>query len=192
MQRINLYAHLRQKESFPLSLDRIILIYGIFLFLLFINSFYEVWNKNKLSRQLSAETFVIEKTQSKINALLNKYPSLNQTDLKKSLQQLQEDMQAKANAINLLSQNAIFSNYMTALANTAVPNVWLSTITISVPDNQLHLQGYGTSASQIQLYLNQLNHQPVFKKIVFDLEEIKQSSLEDKLLFGFNIKTKNL
>lgn len=190
LQQINLYTFLPKKPWFTFTKRMIIVSYSLFLGLLFCNYSLQLWHKHKLNIVLNRATLECTLAQQKIIDLSKQYPSLDLKDLTKSVQKLQDAVNAQAKIIGFLSENGDFSNYLTAIANAAVPGAWLTEMSFSTSAQRINLRGSALQPAMAEQFLDRLLHEPVFAGISLQLQDITQSDSSKGNVVTFFITNK--
>lgn len=175
-QTINLYSFIQKKSTFSLNPRTVLGSYGAFVLLLL--GFYaiSVWQKHDLLMQMNQLTKTMAEDQQELTSLLQQYPYSNPIELKKNIDDLQKIYESKAQIIDLLSPNANFSSYLLGLASTIVPGIWLNEIIFSRDENKIVLKGYALEPSLLEKFYNQLTALPIFSKMNFEVNEVKQTN----------------
>ena len=192
LQQINLYR-LLPKDRFSLSLEKMAIFYGLFLVIMLLNSsvnFYEKYQKSTELNEINSK-LAIEKESLKL--LVAQYPILNPNDLETSLKKLQGDLDVKSKMVSVVSQDAGFSEILTAIANAAQPGAWLTEMTFTYREGHMNLKGLATNALAIQEFLENIKKQPGLAHIPFELQSFGKSSASTKPeenYFAFDIVTK--
>jgi len=175
-QKINLYKLLPKKTGFVFS-KKTSIFYGIFVFILFIFYVNIVLQKKAIVLKNIALTTEVQSLQMQLNNLSHKYPVSNATDLQKSIKTLQEDLDNKNAAVDLLISYAIFAEYMVALSNAATTGVWYTDISFNRGVLNVSLKGYAVKPILLTDLLTQLTHQAIFKNMEFNLNQLREENV---------------
>jgi Tfp pilus assembly protein PilN len=188
-QQINLYKFLPKKSKSYFTLEKIFLLYGIFILLLVIFFGNALWQKHKLTKEYEQDNLLFVKAQQKFLSLIKQYPSIDVSNIKASGESLRTQLSNELKIINLLKQSSKFSVYMEGLAEAIVPNVWLTEIYFSVKEPHIVLKGNAIEPLSAQNFLDQLLHQSAFTGLPFKIADLTQVSTENGTILTFNMTT---
>lgn len=191
-QQINLYLLLPKKSQFQINLRSIIFIYVACLGLLLALGSYESWYNRHLTKQIDALSQEIAQTQQRLAVISAQYSTLDAKEIQKTIDKLKLEIHSKENAINILLPLAGAPAYMTALAQAAIPNVWLAEFNFNMVEGGANLKGNALKATQPKEFMEQLQQQSVFSKMRFELRELSeaQADKDQKAIVNFYITTK--
>lgn len=175
-QEINLYQFLPQKTGFELTPKAVLVSYGAFLAFLLILHLGSLLHNHKLVNQLDQLNKDIALQQNQLMTLIQKYPIYDMEELRKSINQLQDEFSNKEQILDLLSPNANFSSYLIGLGNAIVPGVWLTEIIFDRGQNKIQLKGYTLQPTLLEQFYRKLESQANFSDLRFKVNEIKQTS----------------
>lgn len=189
-QEINLCLLLpEQKKSF-LKVKFFASVYAIFLGLLIVQVFFEYWGKHREMVALESLNQELTQVDRKLALMHERYPMLDAKDLESSLKKLQAELREENRLFSLLAANRNFSNYLLGLAKTAVPELWLVNIQMSMLKQNLTLEGYAMQTKAIEAFMNHLKAQKEFAGQHFELREMRQAELEHEAVLHFIISTR--
>jgi hypothetical protein len=154
-----------------------------------LNYFYEESGKVKLLAIFNQKTIQFAQTQGYFKKITTDYPSIDPNDLKNSLLHLQQELSVQTSAVNLIMINLHFSSYLTGLAQSIVPGVWLTHFNFSATDHPVTLEGYALQPLLVQQFLDKLQHNAIFSGMSFELGELSQKPIENTKAISFNITT---
>jgi hypothetical protein len=190
-QKINFYPLLPRKIKSRFTKQTLYLAYGLFLVFMCLHYFNAVWKKHKLTKEYNQEVVLLEQANKKFENLLKQYPSVDT----KNIQTIGESMRAELNnelkILELLAQSSIFSNYLQALAQASIPDVWLNDILFAPIEPHIVLKGNALQPMQAQKFLDQLSLQAAFVNLPLNLIDISQITLPNGVIISFNITTKS-
>lgn len=174
-QEINFYHLLPKKSGMYLNREVVILSYGLVILVLFLLCILFVLKKHNLSGEYLASQAQSDFLQHQIDVLVAKYPIYDQEKLKVSLEEVKAQIANKSSVIEALMPNANFSNYLLGIAESTVKGVWLKQITVNRDMPKIVLKGYMIQRAALEQFLNNLQHQPIFKGMQFNLEDLTES-----------------
>ena len=96
------------------------------------------------------------------------------------MEHLNEELTTRIKLLGAFANNTGFSVYLLALSQAIDPDVWLTTINISLTDQTMQIKGNALKAIAVQQFLNQLAHQAVFAGTRFSLEKLIKIASADK------------
>ena len=105
------------------------------------------------------------------------------------MQQLQEELENRIKIVNLLVLNAKFSDYLVGLSEAAIPDAWFSAIHFSTGEARINLRGFALESMQVRQLLDELSKQAVFSRLIFNLQELKEATPDQKKIVSFHITT---
>jgi hypothetical protein len=175
-QQINLYDFLPKKKTNYLTNKNVWLAYTVFILLLCLFHLTELWQKHSLTSQLNTLTSGVVLQQLKLTELMQKYPETDLANLNADIIKLQIEDEKKSQLIDLLSPYAHFSAYLEGLGHAIVPGVWLTQITFDRGENKIALKGYTLQPKLLASFYSQLEKQPIFYNLTFELNAIKQKT----------------
>ena len=187
-QEINLLSFLPKKTGIELTQKVVLISYGAFFLVLCIFYFGSTWQKHKLENQINQLANAANQGQQQFTLLSQKYPVSDVANLKQLIGDMQKEYETKSEFADLISPNANFSSYLTALGNAIVPGVWLTEIIFDRGENKVVLKGYALLPTLLERFYAQLSNQPVFSNLSFEINEIKQTSYPT----SFNITAKKV
>ena len=100
------------------------------------------------------------------------------------MKETQLDYEAKLTALDALSLNEVFTKYLTALANATIEGVWLKEIDLNRTGNKIILKGSALQHALLDQYLTQLAAQPAFAGMVFELQELIETTTPASFLIS--------
>lgn len=178
-QQINLYRYLKLPPKYFLTLENILILYGLYIVLLFINTTFELSKKNQLSEQANSVNIELRDQTDYLNKVKAQYPSVNLSDLQGTMRRLKEELSSKGDIAAMLSKQTSFTNYFTALSAATIYGVWLTEIEITRSGLSVTLKGMTIKSILLQKYIDQLHKQPIFSKADIKLQEINQNPNPD-------------
>ncbi len=189
-QQVNFYLLLPQQNKHHVSLQKMMFAYGVFIFLLFVLTLWDIGQNYKKSKQLTIFKNELATEKKQVATLTAQYPMLNPKDLEASMQNLQRELEMKNKMVALLSQRSGFSMYLSNIAKASVRGAWLTDISISMQDMQIGLKGQALQATSVHQFLNQLVHQSEFVNMPLELRELISTGSANNSYLGFFIATK--
>ena len=113
----------------------------------------------------------------------SKYPSLFFTqDIQQTLQQMEKTLTAQSKFFSAIAHPAPFSQKLLALAAINIPNVWLTSISISNIDKKIVLQGNTLAANDLQPYLASLSQAPAFSNSELTIDSVDSPKAKENAL----------
>ena len=180
IQQINLYQHSGASESRVLTNPYLLAIFitGLFLTIVSGLSISKLHTNQTSRQQLQAQ---MQQSQAHLQQLQARHPN-QQIDslLNQELVQTQSYYQNLSQILELLADTQSdrsrgFSRYLSALAEQADSNVWLTAIRINSETGSIRLKGGAFKPEQIPLLLQRLQNTSVFKGRHFAKLSIQQS-----------------
>lgn len=174
-QEINLYKHFIEinTDISPFSRNHLLLSWLLFIMLSFFLYLGALWEIH----QLNLENAQLVKQEDKLKAtffgLKNKYPPLFFTqDAEATMTRMEAEIVSQEKILKSVEDNIPFSSYLTAFANTIIPDVWLTSIAIQNSGDEISLKGETLDKNALQRFLEsiQLNNQ--FKPFKLESQEI--------------------
>lgn len=189
-QDINLYKLLPKKQKTLFTWGRLGLFYIFFIFCIFLQFVYALLENHHLSKEFQEADISLNNTKQHFQQLIAQYPSIDTKNIQTVADSLRAELNNELKIVQLLNQSSKFSTYMQGLAEAAVPNVWLTTITFAAKEPHIILQGNALEALSAQQYLDQLMHQSVFNTLPFKINDLTQATINKSAIFTFNMSTK--
>lgn len=180
IQQINLYQDSGSSDSHALLNPYLLTIISACLCLMIVSGLgLNELHKNQADRQrLQAET---QEAQAHLQKLQQQYPNQQiDTLLNQELQQTQNLYQSLSHILELLADNQSdrtqgFSRYLSALAEQADADVWLTGIRLDSETDSISLHGSTFKPEQIPSLLQRLQNTAAFKGRHFARLSIQQS-----------------
>lgn len=192
-QRINLYNKIEIKRKFPLTLQGIAIIYLAFSFLLVIDFINYMWTSTSLKNQQEQLLSDNNAAKSKLANIKQEFPTLDTSNLDKSLVDLRENIEKQSNAIHALSYEGTFSKYMIDLSRIHPPGIWLTEISLSYLNKIVSLQGESLRPGLTDNYVNTLNkYAIVFPNAKYQLRDLKEKIDGKNKYYEFFILTQRV
>lgn len=190
LQHINLYLLLPKKRKARSTVQWLAVLYIAFFALFIFYTYLEYQTKNQLVQALDRSEKELKQTELNLNALVKQYPSIDPHHLKKSIDDLRQELQSQAHVVHLLSQQTHFSDYMVGLARSATEGLWLTEIALNSGEPYIVLKGDALMPAIVQQFLEKLVMQPVFIPMLLELRELKQVTDDKGTWVHFEIATK--
>jgi Tfp pilus assembly protein PilN len=197
IQQVNLLRHNGSGNN-PFFKNPYVLISAVFLFILLIISAFSHYSLQKqqerhqqLEQQLQAATEHLQTIQTR-------FPSqIPDKTLQLEIQHTQQRYQSLLQVVELLTDDQSdraqgFSRYLTALADQADANVWLTRIYFDSDSHDINLQGSTFKPEQIPALLQRLHHNQAFKGRHFAkllIEQKPENGSQTNFSVSSNIKT---
>ncbi len=175
MQQINLYSHLKKTPRLFLTLEKLLLLYGVFFLFLMSHLTFSYSIKSGLIDQVDELTKTYSAKQVLLESTKQKYPGIGASDIFSVMMQLQKELATKGQMLSIFSQNTRFSTILTALGKAIVPGVWLTDIKITDSGQKIILVGKANQATLPQSFMEQLKRQTPFDKMRIQLNEVTQT-----------------
>lgn len=187
MQRVNFFSILPKAvpPTFPAYRVRQLLLLAAVLLLLVtvVESSRFYYEKSSYKRLLTEKKSVLKVFQQTANA----HPMMaKQAPLEEQIKTLQEELDAKQQALNQLTKSKKlqgFSEYMLELAEKVPTGLWFSNIVFGPEDGKVVLKGQALSAKQVPMMMTQLRESSWYTKDNFKLFAVQQD--EKKPLVNF-------
>lgn len=176
LQDINLYLLLPKKTGMYFTKKVVLTVYGIFLLVYILLYFVLLLQQKHLQLRYEALNKEVTTLEAQFKKMTANYPISNYDDLKGMIEKTRLDYQNKLNTVDLLSPNANFSAYMIALANAAVPGVWLKEINFNRTGIKIGLRGFSLEHALLEQFLTQLSQQHAFAGMNFELQELTENT----------------
>lgn len=187
-QQVNLYQDiLRQGQNksginlYWLGLSATALLFIGFSVYLMSNLKNTETQAQQLRQNLSAE-------QARVNLISSKIPNQEiDTQLAAQVAQWQNMLVELTQTMQLLSgQSSGFSNYLQALSNQSIPEVWLRALYLHGQQQIINIEGSTFKPEKIPYFLQQLQKEPIFNghsfaKLIMKESENIPSQLDFKL-----------
>lgn len=195
-QEINLYTHFAKinTDISPFSRNRLLLSWLLFImlsFLLYLGSLWETY-------QLNIKNIQLVKQEDKLKAtffdLKNKYPPLFfSQDAEATMTRMEAEIISQEKILKSVEDNIPFSSYLTAFANTIIPDVWLTSIAIQNSGDEITLKGETLDKHALQRFLESIQLNKQFKPFKLESQEIgnvKNSTTATHLNFQITMMKK--
>jgi len=192
-QEINLYHFFKEPSSQRnwLSADKAIFYISLFFLWLILVYIYSTWANHRLHEQVLLEQKRVAQLQNTFYQLRKGFPATFFTkDIKESVSQIQKEIDAQQQILGSLSNQLAFSNDLQILSQAIVPNVWLTSISISNGGDVFEINGNSLSIDNLQQFIGNLSTQPNFKNFVLTTDNIQKSTLDTKDILTFQISIK--
>jgi MSHA biogenesis protein MshI len=193
-QSVNLGDSITKTEIVRFSFAKILLLFSSLVFLLLSISSYHILHFYSLKSTANQITKKKNNLTTQINSLTKKYISLSEVVGSGGKENAPANISKKLALDNILKnyvqpnlQKKRFSFYLTSLAETILPSVWLEKIRVENNINLVSLQGYANTTDNIMDFSKKLNETDLFKDFhlrPFDIKKSKEGSA-----FSFTIET---
>lgn len=169
MQQINLYNDILQQKQ-PKSLTSLlpVIFWGLTVFLLAYSG-YIAWHINAMRSQIQHAQEALKTEEAAANALLLKIPAQAvNPNLASEVLQWQQNLNELIETIQILNSknpddSMGFSQYLQALSNQAIAEVWLTHIAIQGQPKNIMLEGITFKPNKVPEFIHQLRNEPIFK-----------------------------
>jgi Tfp pilus assembly protein PilN len=181
-QEINLYKHFAELNTdiSPFSKKRLLLSWSLFIILSFILYFGSLWEIHQLGQENKQLISQENKLKSTFFALKNQYPALFfSQDAEATMTRMEAEITEQEKIFKSVQDNIPFSTYLTALANTIVPNVWLTSITIQNSGDEMSLKGEALDKNELQGFLEAIQSNSLFKPFKLESQDIGNTGNSD-------------
>lgn len=169
MQQINLFLLLPKTKKQILTFEVILIVYGFFIFLLFLNYSFELIKKNQLQNQVASLNVLVFQEKNQLERTMIEFPLINPEDLEGSMKKLQDEVSAKIKLMAIISNSVKFSSYLTSFANADITGLWLTQMQITQNGYAIDLKGLATHEDHIHQYYEELKKQSIFAPLKFEL-----------------------
>lgn len=166
-----------------------IVLTGLFIFL-YMGSLVKVFFLTKEKDHLQQQTVMLEKS---FNTLKSKYPSLFfSQNVAQTIDLMQKNIEGEKQFLNNLSPHIPFSEKLLALSHVSVPNVWLTSFSISNSERNIILKGNMLKSEDLQPLLANIATDPIFSTFNFDVNSVENlNNKEGTLTFQITMVKKS-
>lgn len=168
IQQINLYKDILRQEQNKSSINLYWLGLAVITSLFIGLSLYLLWNAKNTETQVQQLRQELQAEQAKVQLLSSKIPKQEiNPQLAAEVTLWQSMLDELTQTYQLLSGKGAelspgFSNYLQALANQSIPDVWLSALYFDSQQQIINIEGSTFKPEQIPYFLQQLQKEPVF------------------------------
>ena len=193
MQQINLYPLLPKSPRYKITPRHSVHIcagfLGLLILLYLLNLAGYCWQQYHLAslehQQRSA--------QQQLNTLEAQFAALQNKPLSWQNEQLAAELSAKQAILAKISQTSPtgyqgYAKYLTGLAVTIVPDVWLTAIHIKTDKQQIELTGSSTNSTAIMQFIQNLSKNVMFNNKTFNVLHLENST-ENAQIINFTLST---
>ncbi len=181
-QNINLYRpqYSALQTAGVLSWHRLLLCISIFTAWMCILVIYSVIDNYFLRTALTDAQTQERRLQNNFLELKNHYPQLFFTkDVNESVNALQKELSSQASIIESITNHTAFSQYLSGLSLTIVPNVWLTQIDIDKSGQLITLKGKSLSMDALHDFLKNLLADKTFAQLALNLNNIENDATQN-------------
>lgn len=175
LQQINLYPLLPVESRFQLTGKRALSIYSIFILVLIFICGLEFRAKQHALKEYTVLNTEVMTLNAKFASLTQKYPISDSAALLNNIQTLDDQLTSKSNLLDLLNNKKNFSSYLLGLANTDIKSVWFTEMQFNNVGQKIDLKGFALNSDLIKQMLVQLDAQPAFSKLHFEIQTIDET-----------------
>lgn len=182
-QNINLYSKITKPKSHSTILTWRQFLLGnaaftslmIIAYLIMQASVYFLYldNKSKIQKE--------QTLQQEFLSLKNKFPELFfSKNVAKSLGALEKELSSGEKFLSDISTQVSISSYLTLLANTILPDIWLTEIKITEDGDLINLKGYSLSSSSIQQFMQVLVNQKSLSNHILSVNDVETKEVVEE------------
>lgn len=116
-------------------------------------------------------------------------------DVTQSVQELQQTVSIQEKLLHSIETAKPFSNYLVALAEVIVPEVWFTDIRIAQGGQEVTLKGNSNHRANLEKLIANLLKHPLFIGANLNMNNIEETSKEDKndnLIFELSLIKKSV
>lgn len=194
IQQVNLYQNLFDKKQAKPTTNKYLYGLALVILLLIAFSIYLFVDMKDTKNSLQEAKLKLQDTELQINELRMKYPA-QQIDeqIIQEISQLQNVLTSLSAVLHLLTdedsdQTQGFSRYFSAFSRQSIADVWLSNINIDAGKQSLTLQGSTFYPGKTPMFLQNLQHEPIFQGKSFAKLVMSQAE-KNKSRIDFTIST---
>lgn len=168
MQQVNLYTEDLRPRKDPLTLNHAVLYTGMAVLVIALASLWARWDLARLQDRENRLASQLEQTRQQVESLSAQLEKrAPDAALERSVSQAREQLQTRRKLADRMGRLAKagargFSPYLEGLAKQIVPDLWITSLAISLPDQALQLEGMTRDGDQVLAYLQRLEQEPVF------------------------------
>lgn len=177
-QQINLLEQMKKPARVSLSFKRIIVFSVVFVVILLLVAFFQLWVNITLHRQLYALNKQAVKLADNVLNLKRRYPEESKDDaLEKKVLAMAADIERKNQILYVLKQNGElnidgFSRYFMSFSDVTGQGVWLNRFTFEQGGSDVKLEGSAYQSDAVLDYSQRLSNLPLFKSTSFLVKEV--------------------
>ena len=197
IQQVNLLRHNGYGDN-PFFKNPYVLLSAAFIFILLIISTFTHHTLQKQQERHQQLEQLLQAATERLQTIQARFPSQtpNKT-LQLEIQQTQQRYQSLLQVVERLTDDQSdqaqgFSRYLTALADQADSNVWLTRIYFDSDSHDINLQGSTFKPEHIPALLQRLHHNPAFKGRHFAkllIEQKPENGSQTDFSVSSNLKT---
>lgn len=182
-QEINLYREISRRTSDSSFITKKILINIYIAFTIFNLILYGITllNIKQLHSQSTSLKNEIQQTKDLFFKYKEGFPEIFfSKDTKQSIDKLKSQIEQQQKILNAIADNETFSSYLTALALTINPNVWLTEINIYQSGDIIMLNGKASNKLAIQDFIASTKLNNMLGKFKVESQELGGMRPTDK------------
>jgi hypothetical protein len=194
-QEINLFRYFEEPlaaETFP-NWKLYCFCNTAFLAILIAVCLYSIWTVHHLTgikHNLLQKSVALEK---KFASIKSSYPPFFfSQDASKSVDKIRSATEEQNKMLATIRNQVHFTQYLTSLSTMIVPNVWLSSITITDNGANMILKGQSLSMKDLQLFLDNLLREKQFNGSSLSISNAEQKGKNPILTFEISLAKKTL
>ncbi len=194
IQQVNLYKNLFDKKQAKPTTNKYLYGLALVILLLIAFSIYLFLDMKDTKNSLQEAKLKLQDTELQINELRMKYPAQRiDEQIIQEISQLQNVLTSLSVVLHLLTdedsdQTQGFSRYFSAFSRQSIADVWLSNINIDAEKQSLTLQGSTFYPGKTPMFLQNLQHEPIFQGKSFAKLVMSQAE-KNKSRIDFTIST---
>jgi Tfp pilus assembly protein PilN len=181
-QEINLYRQFTAPltNATYITWKRYWISNGVYAALMVIVYLYSLMNTTFMRHDAEKLQQQLISYQSDFKKLKDSFPQLFFSEnINESVNNLKNQITAQQKIIGILSRHAPFSEVLSALSRTIIPNVWLSYMLIDKSGNIVVLNGDSIGMTNLNDYLVNLKKDAVFAKYELVVQEVKNNDVKN-------------
>lgn len=179
---VNLYQPLHPKTKERLSGKNILIVFGVFIFILCTVYGYGSLEKRQVSLKLAETEKYRVRAEKELTRVQQVYSSESEVvELTNKLSTIERDLESKKQALQFLSDKTLanvhgFSEYLVVIAQQSREGLWLKSIKLSDGGEQIELKGETQQPEFLFQYVQRLGGGPPLKGKTFNVLSLSKTT----------------